>query len=87
MKLHPDEKQKRKRRRKPGDLGQLRAVLWEVLLEVEALVQDDAQDDDRKLRAVHALATLAGAYLKTTEQHDLEKRIEALEQAQLKKVV
>lgn len=37
------EQAKRIRRRKPGDLGQLRRVLWEVLLEAEALVRSPAQ--------------------------------------------
>jgi hypothetical protein len=30
----------RKRRHKPGDLTQLRRVLWEVILEVEALLDE-----------------------------------------------
>jgi len=72
---------KRLRRRKPGDLGQLRAVLWEVLLEVEAIVKDPATDQDRKLRGASALATLAGAYLRALEAHELLPRLEALEAA------
>lgn len=70
---------KRLRRRKPGDLGQLRAVLWEVLLEVEAIVKDPVTDQDRKLRGASALATLAGSYLKTLELHEVLPRVEALE--------
>jgi hypothetical protein len=77
-----DEKPKRLRRRKPGDLGQLRAVLWGVLLDVETVCADTEEDKALKLKAAHTLATLAGAYLKVSETHDLEKRIEALEQAQ-----
>jgi len=72
---------KRIRRRRPGDLGQLRAVLWEVLLEVEALVKDPATNEDRKLKGASALATLAGAYLKALEAHELIPRLEALERA------
>ncbi|WP_157202684.1 hypothetical protein [Calidithermus chliarophilus] len=74
-------KLKRLRRRKPGDLGQLRAVLWGMLLEAEAIAQDGAQDVHARLKAISALATTAGAYLKATEQGDLEARLQALEQA------
>jgi len=72
---------KRIRRRRPGDLGQLRAVLWEVLIEIEAIVKDPATDKDRKLKGASALATLAGAYLKALEAHELLPRLEALEAA------
>jgi hypothetical protein len=74
-----DGKPKRIRRRKPGDLAQLRAVLWGVLLDVESICADEAGDNAMKIKAAHSLATLAGAYLKVTETHDLEKRLEALE--------
>ncbi|MDI6424256.1 hypothetical protein FCL43_022605 [Enterobacter hormaechei] len=74
-------KPKRLRRRKPGDLGQLRAVLWGVLLEVEGIAQAPTADPDRKLKAASVLATLAGSYAKATEAHDLEQRLQALEVA------
>ncbi|BCP98134.1 hypothetical protein TthHB5008_12350 [Thermus thermophilus] len=73
------EQAKRIRRRKPGDLGQLRRVLWEVLLEAEALVRSPAQPPAEKVKAMHALATLAGAYMKALELHDLSKKVEELE--------
>ncbi len=76
-----DGKPKRLRRRKPGDLAQLRAVLWGVLLDVESICADDKEDNAMKIKAAHSLATLAGVYLKVTETHDLEKRIEGLEAA------
>lgn len=72
---------KRIRRRRPGDLGQLRAVLWEVLIEIEAIVKDPLTDPDRKLKGASALATLGGAYLKALEAHELIPRLEALERA------
>lgn len=81
MEIVPNDKPKRLRRRKPGDLGQLRAVLWEVLLEVEAVAKDPEAEQDKKLKAGSVLATLAGSYVKTVEAHDLEARLEALEQA------
>lgn len=73
-------KPKRLRRRKPGDLGQLRAVLWGMLLEAESIAQDRALDENTRLKAISALATAAGAYLKATEQGDLEQRLAALEE-------
>ena len=77
-----NEKTKRLRRRKPGDLGQLRSVLWQVLLEVEAIATDQEAARGEKLRAAHALSSLAGSYAKIVETHDLEQRITSLEQAQ-----
>ncbi|RIH84009.1 hypothetical protein Mterra_02116 [Calidithermus terrae] len=74
-------KPKRLRRRKPGDLGQLRAVLWSVLVEAESIAQNRLLDEHTRLKAVSALATAAGAYLKATEQGDLEARLSSLEAA------
>jgi hypothetical protein len=65
------------RRRKPGDLGQLRRVLWASLLEVEQLVA--STNPDRKIRAAHALSTLAGTYLRALQVHELEARLVRLE--------
>lgn len=71
------EKPMRLRRRKPGDLGQLRRVLWGCLLELERDILDG--DTNQRIRAAHALGTLSGSYLKATQASDLEARIEALE--------
>ena len=67
----------RRRRRKPGDLNSLRRTLWAGLLEIEDLLASD--DPLLKLRAAHALATLAGSYMKCIELHDIAGRIERLE--------
>jgi hypothetical protein len=72
-------KNKKLRRRKPGDLGQLRAALWGVLLDVEDICTDETTSKEQKLKAAHTLATLAGTYLKVSETHDLERRVDALE--------
>jgi hypothetical protein len=71
----------RKRRRKPGDLIQLRAVLWQTIIEVEALLDTRPPSNDLVLRSAHALAQLAGSYTRLVETVDLEQRIQALEQA------
>ncbi len=77
MSAHGDAKTKRLRRRKPGDLGQLRRVLWEVLLEAESLARTGSPEV--RLKAMHALGTLSGSYLKALEAHELERRVQALE--------
>ena len=68
------------RRRKPGDIHQLRRVLWGVLLEIEAEVLSTAITDT-KLRAANSLAQLSGSYLKCIEVADIAARIERLEAA------
>ncbi len=70
----------RKRRRKPGDIGALRRVLWDALVEVEGLLGEGSVD--AKLRAAHALATLSGSYFKALEHCDFEARLAALEAVQ-----
>ena len=71
----------RKRRRKPGNLDDLRRVLWAVILEVEALLDTRPPSHELVLKSAHALAQLAGAYRAATETANLEARIEALEMA------
>ena len=76
---HTDARTKSVRRRKPGDIGQLRTILWGVLLEVESIVKSPT-DDQTKLRAVSSLATAAGVYLQAIEVGELEKRLNRLEE-------
>jgi len=66
------------RRRKPGDIGQLRRILWGVLLQVEAEVHL-SESVDTKLRAANSLAQLSGSYLKCIEIADIAARIERIE--------
>lgn len=71
---------KRRRRRKPGDVAALRRVLWEAVRDVEAIVHDgDGATVDQRVKAAHALATLAGAYLRATEAAELVQRLDELE--------
>ena len=67
------------RRRKPGDIGQLRRVLWGSLLEIEDLLSSD--DPTIKIKAAHALATLSGCYLKALDVGDLAVRLDRVEAA------
>lgn len=67
----------RKRRPKPGDIASLRRVLWSAIRQVEELLE--LEDPEMTLKAVSALSTAAGVYLKCTEAHELVARLEALE--------
>jgi hypothetical protein len=71
----------RKYRPKAGDLTQLRSVLWRTILEVEGLLDVRPPATDVVLKSAHALAQLAGAYTKLVETADLERRLQALEDA------
>jgi hypothetical protein len=71
----------RKRHAKPGDLTQLRAVLWRTILEVEALLDARPPANELVIKSTHALAQLAGSYTKLVETCDLSNRLEALEAA------
>lgn len=79
VKTVPNGRTPRPRRRKPGDLPALKRLLWEVLTRAEALTTDPAIPPDVMLRGAHAVASLAGVYLRAVEAADLVPRIEALE--------
>ena len=72
-----------RRSRQPGDLTQLRRVLWRTILEVEDLLDALERPPDLVLKSAHALAQLAGAYTKLVETADLEQRLAKLEEASL----
>jgi hypothetical protein len=69
----------RKRRHKPGNLMQLRRVLWEVILELEALLDEPQRSTEVVLKSAHALAQLAAAYTKFVETSELEECLAELE--------
>jgi hypothetical protein len=77
----PQPPERPKRYRKPGSLAQLKGMLWETLLTLSGMVEDPTAGEDRKLKASHAMAQLAGAYLKTVEVHDLAAQVAALQEA------
>lgn len=70
----------RKRRRKPGDVAQLQAVLWQTIIEVEGVLDTRPPSHELILKAAHALAQLAGVYGRILEVVDLDARLTALEQ-------
>jgi hypothetical protein len=71
-------KARRKRYRKPGDVADLRRVLWSALTQIEELLADN--DPQMKIKAAHALGTLSGTYLRALELGDLEQRVRRLEE-------
>lgn len=76
-----DTKPKRKRRPKPGDTNALRRVLWAAIRKVEEVMDDPATEPELVLRAVSALSTASGVYLKAEEQAEILTRLEAIEAA------
>lgn len=73
------------RRRKAGDIGALRRVMWGALIAAEEVMRDPDATPADVLRACNAVATLGGAYARVHEQAELLPRLEALE-AQLRGV-
>jgi hypothetical protein len=72
----------KKRSRKPGNLAQLVRILWQAVLEAQAVLEGADEDEaELKLRAVHALGQVSGQYAKLLEIDELEARLSALEQA------
>jgi hypothetical protein len=69
----------RKRHHKPGDLTQLRRVLWDIILQVEALHLGREPPPEMVLKCAHALSQLAGSYTRLVETEELLPRIERLE--------
>ena len=75
----------KKRARKPGQLPQLLRLLWQALLEAQAIL-DEAAEAELRLRAIHAISQAAGQYAKLLEIGELEARIAALEAAEKARV-
>jgi hypothetical protein len=73
----------RRRRHKPGNLDELRRVLWQTIVEVEALLDCRPPSHDVVLKSAHCLAQLAGAYHKLVVGTTVEERLQALEARQV----
>jgi hypothetical protein len=69
----------RRRYAKPGDVLQLRTVLWQTILDTKALTDGPEPAPEMVLKVAHALAQLAGPYRQLLETSDLETRLTALE--------
>ena len=78
----PDAAGKRKRRRKAGDLGALRRVMWRGLEAAEAVLDDPDADTEAILKACNAVATLGGAYARVFEVSELRAQLDEVERTQ-----
>lgn len=76
----------RKRRHKPGQLPELLRVLWQALLEAEAvLAVASGNDPELTLKAVHAIVQASAGYAKLLEVGEFEARLKALEDLSLRR--
>ena len=72
-----------RKKHRPGNLHDLLRVLWQALLEAQAVLEAaDATQAELKLKAVHAISQCAGQYHKMLETTELEARLAAVEAAQ-----
>jgi hypothetical protein len=71
----------RRRRHKAGNLADLRRVLWDTIIAVEALLDTRPPSSDLVLRSANSLSQLAGAYTRLMDSIELEARIATLEEA------
>jgi hypothetical protein len=76
--LEPQANQRPKYPRKVGDLKALQRMLWWAVLRLRHILET-TNDPDLELRAIYALSTTAGAFIKATEVGELQHRLERLE--------
>jgi len=67
------------RLRKAGTLEDARLKLWNALEHSEAIMLNDASDNQTTLKAIHATVQAVGAYSKLYEVTELEDRLKKLE--------
>lgn len=68
----------RRAKRKPPGMEQLMLKLWKAMETAEDLLNHD--DPNVRLRATHAMATVAGTYTKAKDVGELEARLSAVEE-------
>jgi len=76
---------KYKRSRKPLTLEQCKLRMTDAVKELEEIILSDNKPH-LKIQAIHALSGIVARYESLCESTDLEQRISALEQKQLRKV-
>jgi hypothetical protein len=70
---------KPRHRRRQGSLSQLQSALWAAVSEATEMIEHPRSPKYLKLRAISALSTAAGVYIKLLEVSDLEKRLTRIE--------
>lgn len=73
------------KRKRAGDLSAAQAKLWRAIRKAEA-VMASAGNPELTLRAIHALSQAVGQYTRVIETGELSARLEALEQAQQRRI-
>lgn len=67
------------KRRKCGSADQLRKVLWAAITGLKPLLS--SEDNETRTRGSHALAAVAGVYLKSLDMSEVAARLEAIEES------
>ena len=76
----------KRRKKKPLTLKQLKGSMSTALLELERIYMNPGKHKaDVIIRAVNSLSSLSNSYTRLTETHELEERIEALEETKMRK--
>jgi hypothetical protein len=70
----------RRRAYKAGDLSQLMRMLWQALVEAEAVLLA-SEDPELTLKACHAISQCGGQYFRLLEGGEMETRLKAVETA------
>ncbi len=76
--LKPQADRRPKYPRKVGDLKALQRMLWWAVLRLRHILET-TDDPDLELKAIYALSTAAGAFIKATEVGQLQQQVEALQ--------
>jgi hypothetical protein len=69
----------RRRTAKAGGLPQLLKMLWQALIEAEAVLLA-SDDPELTLKACHAISQCGGQYFRVLEGGEMEARLKALEE-------
>lgn len=70
----------RRRTHRAGDLQQLMKMLWQALIEAEAVLLA-SDDPELTLKACHAISQCGGQYFRLLEGGEMESRLKAVEAA------
>ncbi len=72
----------KRQKHKPGNLQDLLVIIWQALLEGQAVLEAATEDQaELKLKAIHAVVQAGGMYSKLLEVGELEARLAVVEQA------
>lgn len=72
-------KKKRRRARKVGSLQDALKAQWQAVDIARQIMLDDESEDDKRLKAVHAVTQANAAFAKLMEIGELEARLSELE--------